>query len=606
MRKTKLGTVADVAWFAGRSAARLGWRWRAPLTPIYTAGVVALFGSALNLEYPSYWWVPIAAGLTIAPPLWLFGSRMSAPLQRMALALIPSAMDDGKKGVLDRQTERTYLAGLILVITGWLSWIGQHSWDQFTGNMYLAMTAASAIPWWWHRRIRRSVNRYVRRHSVIADNIKGYEGSRASLVHADKRVTVLAVRLAPSKTVEHVGSKALELASAYGIRMGGVTVSAKDESARTVYHRIVPRDPWQAIIPHPMPPIGSISMAQDDHVLLARLEDGSDLLHRLGQHTLLVGQSGSGKSVTLDTLLSYITIASVNDCRVVGIDMASGVSLGEWEPVLAAPLATTVPDALVLLNGVMQVIVAREKILKRTKSKNWVPTPEAPWLFVVIDEFPSLIRNSSMVDLLVVIAERARKTGVWLYLAAQNGSKADLGSTELRAQMMCTVGLRLDRHMSGLLWGEGTKQGWDSTPLRKGTLLLRDDQRNEPRVAKGVFTTDAQREGLIKAVSRKGCVPLDGDTALALLGDSAKSQAIEPPRGQLTLVRDKPLTETTRRSLDELAEQVFEQLPERGESGRRVSYLMQDLGISRDQLNRALSRLGDRVTRPARGEWTRS
>lgn len=603
--KTKLGTVADVAWFAGRSAARLGWRWRAPLTPIYTAGVVALVGSVLNLAHPSYWWVPIAAGLTIAPPLWLFGSRMSAPLQRMVLALIPSAMDDGKKGVLDRQTERTYLAGLILVITGWLSWIGQHGWDQFTGNVYLAMTAASAIPWWWHRRIRRSVNRYVRRHSVIAENIKGYEGSRASLVHADKRVTVLAVRLAPSKTVEHVGGKALELASAYGIRMGGVTVSAKDESARTVYHRIVPRDPWQAFIPHPMPPIGSVTM-KDPHVMIGKLEDGTDLVHRLDQHLIAVGQSGSGKSVLLDTLLAWLTLASTVDCRIIGIDMASGVSLGEWEPVLAAPLATNAKDALVLLEGVMNVITAREKILKQRKLKNWVPTEQEPWLFVVIDEFPSLIRNSSMVDLLVVIAERARKTGVWLYLAAQNGSKADLGSTELRAQMMCTIGLRLDRHMSGLLWSDAAKQGWDSTPLRKGTLLLRDDQHNEPRVAKGVFTTDAQREGLIKAVSRKGCVPLDGDTALALLGDSAKSQAIEAPRGQLTLVRDKPLTETTRRSLDELAEQVFEQLPEPGESGRRVSYLMQDLDISRDQLNRALSRLGDRVTRPARGEWTRS
>ena len=170
--------------------------------------------------------------------------------------------------------------------------------------------------------------------------------------------------------------------------------------------------------------------------------------------------------------------------------------------------------------------------------------------------------------------------------------------------MMCTIGLRLDRHMSGLLWADGAKQGWDSTPLRKGTFLLRDDARNEPRVAKGVFATDAQRAGLIKAVSHKGCVPLDGDTHTALLGTAPRPAVDAVPR--LAVVRDAPLNDRTRRDLDDLAERVIAVLPAPGESGRRVGWLMKELGVSRDQLNRALARLGSRVTKPARGEWTKS
>lgn len=604
-----MGALDLTAFLLGkliRLAGRLGWRWRSQLTPFWTAVAVAAAGSTLRLAWPAYWWIPITLGVLTAPPLYVYGPKLSQPLQRMVLAVVPSALDDGKKGVLDRDTERAYLSAVIVGITAWLSWLGQHGWDRPTWYMFLGCAVLSAVPWIWHRRIRRSVNRYIRRHAVIEETVKGYENSHATLVSASKAVTVVAVRLGAGKTIEHVGGRALEVASAYGLRIGGVTLSADPKSARRVLHRIVPRDPWGPIIPHPMPPIGAVSMAADDKVIIGRLEDGTDLMHRLGQHTLCVGQSGSGKSVCLDVLLSWMTLASVKDCRVIGIDMASGVSLDEWQPILAAPLATNAKDAFVLLQGVMEAIVTREKTLKRSKSKNWVPTPQEPWLFVVIDEFPSLIRGSAkIVDLFVIIAERARKCGIWLYLASQNGSKADLGATELRAQMMCTIGLRLDKHMSTLLWGDGAKQGWDSTPLRNGTLLLRDDQRNEPRVAKGVFTTDSQRSGLIRAVSRKGCVPLDGDTSLALLGDHGTQMVLDIGRPQLEVVRDEPLSESGRQDLDVLAERVFEVLPVPSEPGRRADYLMRELEISRGQLNRALARLGHRVTQPGRGQWTR-
>ena len=70
----------------------------------------------------------------------------------------------------------------------------------------------------------------------------------------------------------------------------------------------------------------------------------------------------SGKSVALDTLMSWMALGSVKDCRVIAIDMAQ-VSLDEWGPILAAPLATNAKDALVLLQAVMETIIARETAL---------------------------------------------------------------------------------------------------------------------------------------------------------------------------------------------------------------------------------------------------
>jgi hypothetical protein len=51
---------------------------------------------------------------------------------------------------------------------------------------------------------------------------------------------------------------------------------------------------------------------------------------------------------------------------------------------------------------------------------------------------------------------------------------------------------------------------------------------------------------------------------------------------------------------------VGELLPPPGEPGRRVAYLAGELGCSPHQIHPALARLGDRITKPKRGEWTKA
>jgi hypothetical protein len=572
------------------------WRFRAGLVPVWTAAAVAVGGTMLP---PRWWWAPITVALVVAPGLFWLGDRLSDPWQRMVAWLVPDALDSGRKGVLDRETERAYLALLLLTCGGWVSWIADRGWPGWWwfGGFFVVL----AGPWWWHRgwRRRKRPNRWAMRWPHVADAIKEFEGSRVIAHSGDKLVTELKVVLRPGLTVNNVGDRGLQVASALSprLRPGAVTLSSGG-AARRVSVRIVPRDPWQGVIPHPLPPLGSVDLDRDDRVMIGRLEDRRALLHKMRQHTLVVAKSGGGKSVMLDSLLAWMVLSR---SPVVAIDMASGVSLGEWEPCLAAPLATNAAQAKELLRGVMAVVEHREREMKRLKVKTW---PHGD-LFVVIDEFPTLVRTGGkeVITILTILAERMRKTRLWLYAAAQNGTKDDLGSTEFRAQMMVQLGGRMDSHMNGVMWAELVKQGWDGTGLQTGCWLLRDATRDTPRQAKGALLTDAEQTRLVaEASKRDNRAELDSGSLHALRGveqappfgtslaDGGKPTAdavaaVHGPR-RLTVVQ------SARSPLDELDERVFEELPdvEQG-AGVGASPIAAQLQVDRGQVERALRRL---------------
>lgn len=605
--------LVDWALNLGVWLTRIGWRYRAGLTPIYGGLTVLVAGTVLHAYAPGWWWAPLVAGALGGAALFWLGERLSGSAQRALSRLIPDWADEGRKGVLDRRSERGYLAVLIVVTAGWLAWLCGNGLDEPTWWALVGTVAASGIPWWWHRgfRRRRRPNRWSMRWPHVGEAIKEFEGSKVIGTQGDKKVTELKVVLRPGLTVNHVGDRALQVASALSprLRPGAVTL-ADGGAARRVTVRIVPRDPWQGVIPHPLPEFGTVDLSRNDRVMIGRLEDGKPLLHKMRQHTLVVAQSGGGKSVMGDALIAWMVLSR---SPIAAIDMASGVSLDVWEPCMAVPLATTMEQAMALLRGVMNVVEYREQEMRKLRVKVW-PGED---LFVPIDEFPTLVRagGKQMIALLTVLGERARKTGVWLYFLSQNPTKEDLGSTELRGQMMCTLGGRLDDHMSKILWADGTKRGWDGTALQRGTWLLKDDTRNVPRVAKGVWLQENEQSRLVREVSHAGGVPLSPGSLRALRGDMSS--------GGTTLVGQRPVTvdvaeqhqpqrvtilESARSPLDELDARILEELPSAEQATVSPAALVEQTGASRDQVKRSLARLAKRgqAVSPKHGQWART
>jgi hypothetical protein len=181
----------------------------------------------------------------------------------------------------------------------------------------------------------------------------------------------------------------------------------------------------------------------------------------------------------------------------------------------------------------------------------------------------------------------------------QNGTKEDAGSTEFRAQMMAVFGGRLDQHMNGILWGSAVKQGWDGTQLQAGTWLLRDDEHNIPRVAKGVYLTDGERERLIRAAVDAGAIMLDHGSAGILSGST--SQVVDH--------RPVPALEVAPSlavAAADFEDEVLAQLP--AEGGIGPTAIAKALDVDRGRVDRALRKLAEagRARNSGRGKWVRT
>ncbi len=645
---------------------RLGvwlWRYRAGLAPLWAALILAAIGWLAAGRTPPE--APALAALLAAATVWFGGEQMSPRVQTAWMWLVPDTADTGRKGVLDRPTERGYLALLLLGSGAWLAVRIRYGWVEPVQWVLLGLTGGLGAPWWWHRgwRRKRPMNTYARRWKRVRqnDDLKVWHGSKVVEVAGAKAVTTLRVRLRSGLTVKHVARDSLVLDSALNLRGGATTVTAHPSAARDVVVRIVPRDPWTKPIPHPLPPLGSLSLTRAPKVMIGQYEDATPDLIPLDRHLLVVGSSGSGKSEWLQSLVAYLL--ACEHTAIVAADLASGATFDVWEPVLAAPLATDVPSAFEFLGGLFRFIEHRErKLSKRRRAGepiNVLPISAAePAVWAIFDEFPDLVNGARVtlgpdgqpLDVMTVlerIARKARKVNVRLVLAAQNPGVADVGSTVLRAQFPITVGLALDEQQSKTLWGSLRASGWTSESLTVGRYLCRDrlgPDHQTPRVGAGVFLDPPSRADLIERASRRPTLFLGEEAHLIggrlgtgqspAIGATARHGVYEeaPPaplhlagRPALVLVRDngaapaarpastpaasqvappRLVSRTRAERLADLDVRITAELPGESQGGVRPGELAERLGVSRHVVGRALDRLQSRGRAMPNGDGT--
>jgi hypothetical protein len=178
------------------------------------------------------------------------------------------------------------------------------------------------------------------------------------------------------------------------------------------------------------------------------------------KHALMGGASGSGKSNTLNVVTCGLS--ACGDAVVWAIEVAkAGQGQAAWLPCFDW-LATTLHEAVAMLQAAVAIIEARSRILGAAASRGrgddkLVPMPDLPAIVIIIDEAAALFGiktgDPDRVDLAAQATELARQVsqtgrsaGVGLLVTTQRPTVAALGDDgDFRSQLHPNLCLRMNR-----------------------------------------------------------------------------------------------------------------------------------------------------------------
>ena len=218
-------------------------------------------------------------------------------------------------------------------------------------------------------------------------------------------------------------------------------------------------------------------------------------------HALIAGTTGSGKSGSLNAILSSLLLhASPNELRLVLVDPKQ-VELNHYEriPHLLTPVVTSPRLAANVLNNLIAEMENRYTVMSKARARNIaelnkvrVANDEAPLPFIlcVIDELADLmmVAPAEVEDAIIRLAQKARAVGIHLLLATQRPSTDVITGTikvNIPSRMAFAVSSQVDSRVI-------LDQGGAETLLGQGDMLLREAGTSKLQRVQGAFITEAE------------------------------------------------------------------------------------------------------------------
>jgi len=172
-------------------------------------------------------------------------------------------------------------------------------------------------------------------------------------------------------------------------------------------------------------------------------------------HLLVAGQTGSGKSVFLNTLISTILATKKpEDVQLLLVDPKGNEFMSYDDvPHLLEPVATCLEDAREILSFAIKEMGDRFDLLKEEKCRklsdyNEKTQDKLPYIVLVVDEFADLMlagtpkERKEIEDMIVRVAQKARAVGIHLVLATQKPI-AKVMTTLIKSNMPARVSFRV-------------------------------------------------------------------------------------------------------------------------------------------------------------------
>lgn len=254
----------------------------------------------------------------------------------------------------------------------------------------------------------------------------------------------------------------------------------------------------------------------DDKLAFAVGKDisGEAVIGQLGKmpHLLIAGQTGSGKSVMINTLLmSLLYRNSPSDLKLILVDPKQ-VEMTQYEgiPHLLTGVITDVEKTVSALKWSVNEMERRYKLLKEAKSKdirtynqnirsnikknedgsldNDQSTCSMPYIVIVIDELADFMMAASrdMEALIARLAQKARAVGIHLVLATQT-PRADIITGKIKANIPARIAFTVASQLESRIILD---QGGAEKLLGMGDMLYVTASMPKPIRVQGALVTD--------------------------------------------------------------------------------------------------------------------
>lgn len=223
-------------------------------------------------------------------------------------------------------------------------------------------------------------------------------------------------------------------------------------------------------------------------------------------HLLVAGQTGSGKSVLLNSmLLSVMMMYTPKEVEMILVDPKFIELTSFSDSPYTKDVITEAEQAVSALENLVEEMNNRYRTFLETKSKNISSynskvddSKRMKRILMVIDEYAALMEENKEIakrleSAIKILSQKARAAGIHLIICTQS-PRADIITTTIRNNLTARVGLRVaDSVASGLILDTSGAE----TLLGKGDMLLKTASSSEFLRAKSPYVTEGEIEEFI-------------------------------------------------------------------------------------------------------------
>jgi S-DNA-T family DNA segregation ATPase FtsK/SpoIIIE len=244
-------------------------------------------------------------------------------------------------------------------------------------------------------------------------------------------------------------------------------------------------------------------------------------------HVLIAGQTGSGKSVCINTFLASILYrASPSEVKFIMVDPKRVELTGYNEiPHLLSPVIVDTDKVLSALRWLTREMDRRYELFQQAGARNIDSYNEMsgfqalPYIVLLIDELADVMLLSpvEVEDAITRIAQMSRATGIHMVLATQRPS-VNVITGLIKANIPCRIAFAVSSQVDSRVIMD--TQGAEKL-LGKGDMLFLPPDQAKPSRIQGAFVTDAEIKNLVSFIKNQG-VPVQYTEEVTTMTKSGK------------------------------------------------------------------------------------